>query len=287
VKTYPDPLLIAYVPVIHRGYLDFFRRYVGKQIYILGESILEEFPEITRDMRALSPAQAQIMVRNLNVFTNTDVLEVENIRRCANQYRIVMPNEEVSRAVAEKYFGDREVSFEPIFLRWDKKAVTAFSKVNPDHTVSQDQLARELLGVAYKEAAKSSDWWRQVGGVAARDGKILFQAHNVHMPSEQTPYILGDPRSGFNAGEQIELSSALHAEIGIITHAASQGVSLQGADLYVTTFPCSGCARAIAAPLNGIRRVFYAEGYSQLEGEEVLRSRGIEIVRVEMETPSS
>jgi deoxycytidylate deaminase len=163
--------------------------------------------------------------------------------------------------------------------------MTALSKVNPDHVVSNEKFHQELLGRAYREAELSSDWWRQVGAVIVREGKIICAAHNAHMPSEHTPYIVGDPRSSFDAGERIDLSSALHGEVGAIAIAAKRGIPLLGADIYVTTFPCTNCARAIAGA--GFSRVFYAEGYSQIEGEEVLRSRGIEIVRVQLPEPSS
>jgi dCMP deaminase len=268
------------VPVIHQGYLELFRRYAGKELYILGESFLNGFPKIVRDMRAVSPKEAALMARTLGLFLGVRVLETDHLATLHLVHEIIMPDEEISRAVAEQYFSDRTVTFEQIFLRWDKSAMAKVSKINPDHEVSWEQFHRDVLSKSYDEARRSSDWWRQVGAVAIRDGNILFSAHNAHMPSEHTPYIVGDPRSSFDAGEHIELSSALHGEIGIIALAAQRGVALEGADLYVTTFPCSGCARAVAVAK--FKRLFYCEGYSQIEGEETLRSNNVEIIRVKM-----
>ncbi len=45
-----------------------------------------------------------------------------------------------------------------------------------------------------------------------------------------------------------------HAETNAIFNAARSGVPLVGSTLYVTTFPCCGCAQAIVQ--SGIRRVF-------------------------------
>jgi dCMP deaminase len=72
----------------------------------------------------------------------------------------------------------------------------------------------------------------------------------------------------------------LHAEASIIAAAARDGVSLRGADLYVTTFPCPSCARLIAQA--GFARCFFAGPYSVLDGEEVLRAAGIELLWVDV-----
>ena len=74
----------------------------------------------------------------------------------------------------------------------------------------------------------------------------------------------------------MELSTALHAEAGLIVEAAKKGISLEGATLYVTTFPCPNCAKLVAA--SGIKKLIYQDGYSVLDGEELLRSAGLIIV---------
>lgn len=48
---------------------------------------------------------------------------------------------------------------------------------------------------------------------------------------------------------------AIHSEIDAICKAARQGVSLEGATLYVTRYPCESCARAIIAA--GIKTVVF------------------------------
>lgn len=48
---------------------------------------------------------------------------------------------------------------------------------------------------------------------------------------------------------------AIHSEIDAICSAASVGVSVDGAEIFVTRYPCEGCAKAIIAA--GIKRVFY------------------------------
>lgn len=57
----------------------------------------------------------------------------------------------------------------------------------------------------------------------------------------------------------IEFGRAVHAEQAAIAAAARIGVSVQGATMYVTTFPCHLCARLIVAA--GLTRVVYLHPY--------------------------
>jgi deoxycytidylate deaminase len=56
-----------------------------------------------------------------------------------------------------------------------------------------------------------------------------------------------------------EFTRAVHAEMEALSSAARTGVSVRGATLYTTTFPCHGCAKHIVAA--GIKRVVYVEPY--------------------------
>jgi deoxycytidylate deaminase len=59
----------------------------------------------------------------------------------------------------------------------------------------------------------------------------------------------------------IEFSRSIHAEMDALLSAAREGHSTVGCDLYVTTYPCHGCARHLVAA--GIRKVFFIEPYSK------------------------
>jgi dCMP deaminase len=65
----------------------------------------------------------------------------------------------------------------------------------------------------------------------------------------------------------------------LVARAAQQGRSLAGADLYVSTFPCPGCARLVAEA--GFRRCFFAGPYAVLDGEDVLRAAGVALIWVD------
>jgi deoxycytidylate deaminase len=57
----------------------------------------------------------------------------------------------------------------------------------------------------------------------------------------------------------IEFGRVVHAEMHAISQAAAAGHSVKGGSLYVTTFPCHGCARHIIS--SGISEVIYIEPY--------------------------
>lgn len=195
---------------------------------------------------------------------------------------LVVPDEELLRALVSQYRLDvgRTVVVERTFLRWDRSWSQAQRPAAYQGRVTADELARSHMAAACGQAQHSSDWWRQVGAVAVRDGVVLGVAHNEHRPTEYSPYLHGDPRNDFHRGVHIELSTAIHAEAAIVARAARDGRSLAGADLYVSTFPCPACARLIAE--SGIRRCFFAGPYAMLDGDTVLRAAGVELFWVDL-----
>lgn len=275
-----NTILISYVPAPHAGYLKLFRKYQGAVLYVLGEEFIAEFSPLRKHLPGVRPEEAVRMVSSLSIFADVRVLTKESISVSRNFPRIVMPDEDISRSIAEKYFGGIQVEFDGSWrLRWDWGA-TQKNERPSTQVVSVNALDRELIAQARREAEHSSDWWRQVGALLAKDGKPLITAYNKHMPSEHTAYLCGDPRSNFEQGASIEVSVASHAERRVQAIAAREGIATKGCDLYVTTFPCSPCAYAWAE--SGIRRLYYAEGYSNLEGLNSLLASGIEVVQVDL-----
>lgn len=67
--------------------------------------------------------------------------------------------------------------------------------------------------------------------------------------------------------------SVIHAENNAIGKATRAGVSLEGADLYVSVAPCDVCARQIIP--SGIKRVFYGRVHDDMTGVETLLSAGV------------
>ncbi|HYF10626.1 MAG TPA: deaminase [Candidatus Paceibacterota bacterium] len=273
--------IVAYVPVLHEGYRAFFERHKDAgALCILGSEIIQEFRPLTKDIRGLDPLLMAEAIRSLGILGSVQVLDKAGLGRLASERTpLVMPDEDVNRALAEAHFKDNEISWDSAFLRWDEHNSLKEKPVVPEERISRDEFDRRMMSLLEKEAAKSSDIWRHVGAAVTREGKLLMQAHNRHVPSEHSPYQNGDPRNNFKKGLNIELSTALHAEAGLIAEAARQGTSLEGASMYVTVFPCPPCAKLVA--YSGIQTLYCGGGYGVLDGEEVLKSQGVKIIFVE------
>lgn len=276
-----DAVLVAYVPSPHAGYLKLFRAYEGGVLYILGDEFVRKIPSLVRNLPGVSPHEARTMIEALGIFVSVRVLTSADLLDL--QYsQIIMPDEDVSHAFAKEYFADALIIFDSRWrLRWDWGSSTNQTRrPEGERIVSTDDLDRELMRCAFREASRSPDWWRQIGALLVKDGVVVLTAFNQHVPSEQSAYLYGDPRSNFEPGQSIDVSGALHAEAGIVAEAARRGISMEGCDLYVTTFPCPPCAHLVA--FSGIKRLFYADGYSLVAGAEVLQSKEVEIIRVQM-----
>jgi dCMP deaminase len=276
--------VLLYLPVIHAGYEAFLRRHADAgQILLLGPGFTDGYPSLAKDIRALPAARAAEYLR-LGTSATVRVIEPGELTAAITGDPLVLPDEAVMRDIAGRYRlgAGRSLVFDRTFLRWDRDWATAKAPVGFDGEITTAGLHRELLGRAQRLADRSSDWWRQVGAVAARDGQVLGCAWNHHHPTEYAPYLSGDPRDAFERGVRADLSTAIHAEASLIAGAARDGTSLAGADLYSTTFPCPACARLIAEA--GFVRCFFVGQYSVLDGEQTLRARGISLIWVDTRT---
>jgi dCMP deaminase len=271
---------LLYLPVVHAGYEAFLAPHDPAGVLLLGESFAEEFPVLRKEIRALSPARAAALVGGR-------VVERADLPAAVTADVLVVPDEELMRAVVTRYRLDegRTVRYDRTFLRWDRSWSLARRPAAHDGTVAADALSRALMLRATEAGAHSSDWWRQVGALAVRDGRILDVAHNEHRPTEYSPYVDGDPRNDFERGVRADLSTAIHAEALLVARAARTGVPLAGADLYVSTFPCPACARLLAE--SDFRRVYFAGPYAVLDGDAILRTAGVELIWVDMSTVDS
>ena len=108
---------------------------------------------------------------------------------------------------------------------------------------------KRYLGLAREISTWSKDPSRKIGAVAVGSkGEILAQGYN------------GFPRGIFDGPQRLndretKYKYVVHAEMNVIYNATFNGVSLDGADLYVYGLPvCSECAKGIIQV--GIKRVY-------------------------------
>lgn len=278
-KDGSDEIIIAYVPVLHEGYRRFFAKYPNvKELFIIGSSIIEQSVPLSKDIRAMSPKIMAKCIATMSIFKSIKVISIPEMKKLSKSAKIIMPDEGIMHELKDKYFTHADVIFDTIFLRWDKHKSTENKPVEADQTISSKDSDVRIITLLKEEAKKSSDWWRRIGAAVVKNGKIILIRHNHTVPQKHLHYEEGDPRSDFHKGVNIGLSTILHAEAGLIADAARQGISLKGAEMYTTTFPCPPCAKLIA--YSGIKKLYYADGYGVLDGERVLKSGGVKIIFV-------
>lgn len=280
-------ILFAYVPVLHRGYQEFFTKYPNADLYLLDREELLDFEELEylkKDIRVLDLSLALKAIKSWNIFNIVKSIKISELEQFINSFvkpetQLIFTNDDIGNFIAEKFFAKaKNKIFESIFLRWDKNLMSQQNEVANNITISKEDFEQKMMEKAFKQAGKSSDWWRHVGSLIVKDGQVLLAGYNNHLPSADQQYKNGDPRISFTSGVGTDFSSSIHAEANLIALAAKKGISLNEAEMFVTTFPCPVCAKQIA--VSGIKKVYYAKGYAVLDGLEVLKSHGVEIVLV-------
>jgi dCMP deaminase len=149
-------------------------------VLLLGRSFEEHFPVLRKEIRALAPEVAAAYVRAARPKAMVRVVEHPDLPGALTGDCLVVPDEELMRDVLARFAPSpgTDVIWERTFLRWDRSWSLPGRPAGYDGVVGTDELTRSLVRRSLTEAGLSSDWWRQVGAVAARDGTILAVAHN-------------------------------------------------------------------------------------------------------------
>lgn len=278
-------IAICHIPVIHRGYLDFVRDCEAKgvtKLFLVDLPFLapnDEFDYLVRK-NSLHALSASDIKQALEQYTNIPVVILNDSTIAEVQSsddEILMPKEDISTFLAEKYLSNQVISYVDVFLRWNRENLGETKE--PDvRATDLPEFVTTVFHQVLEEATKSADWWRNVGAALVKNGEVIALAHNDHMPFEQLPNVFGDARALFKKGVNINYGTASHAEVGVIAEAARKGISPEGAELFLTDFPCPYCARLIAKA--GVKKIYFLKGYAVLEGDEFLKGEGVELIQV-------
>lgn len=136
----------------------------------------------------------------------------------------------------------------------------------------QLELDKRYMRMAAIWAENSYCERRKVGALIVKDKMIISDGYN------------GTPAGFENICENDEGFTkpyVLHAEANAITKIARSNNNSNGATLYVTTSPCIECAKLIIQA--GIVRVVYGEEYHIMDGIELLKRVGVEVVYLKKE----
>lgn len=125
------------------------------------------------------------------------------------------------------------------------------------------------MDIAKRVAKMSYSLRSQVGCVIVKDNNIVAFGWN------------GMPRGFDNHCEDENNNTydeVIHSEENAICKAARQGISLDGATIYLTHSPCSHCAKLIVQ--SGIKTVYYAEEYRITKSLEFLDKCGVVVIKL-------
>ena len=113
---------------------------------------------------------------------------------------------------------------------------------------------------------------KKVGALIVKNGMIISDGYN------------GTPSDFDNCCENednITHWHVIHAECNAILKCAKWGHSCKKATIYQTLSPCKECSKLIIQ--SGIKRVVYIDEYKDTEGIELLKKKGIEIVKIKID----
>ena len=284
-------LIIGEFSVFHKGYVEFLNKIKKDEeslvffVGILSDKIIKKLTSLETDIRKVSGGDIKHIINSYLKVEDFFSIEKDNfleIVRDVEPDKIFILKGDKGENFADKYLTDDRykniVKYYDIRLRWSDDKVQEFKKEASDLSERELKKHQKFMSEALKEAERSKCWWRQVGAVAVKDDEVIFRGFNRMLPTEDECYKIGCIRDSIEPGKDPEVCSVTHAEASIISLAACDGVSLKNTILYVTHFPCPACAKLVA--LAGFKKVVYSRGSSVFDGERVITSKGIDIIKI-------
>ena len=137
---------------------------------------------------------------------------------------------------------------------------------------------QNFINIAKEIASASKCVSKQVGAVIVKNGRILSTGYNGTPPG----YVnCEDHWQGKYTKDHHEWSKTyeIHAEMNAIIWAAREGISIDGATIYVTLEPCSDCSKNLIA--SGIKRIVYDKAYEHTNSDVVSKFIQDNNVRIE------
>ncbi|MDY7221861.1 ComE operon protein 2 [Halalkalibacterium halodurans] len=139
--------------------------------------------------------------------------------------------------------------------------------------ISWDQY---FMAQSHLLALRSTCTRLMVGATIVRDKRIIAGGYNGS--------ISGGPHCIDEGCYVVEghCIRTIHAEVNALLQCAKFGVPTEGAEIYVTHFPCVNCTKAIIQ--SGIKKVYYATDYKNSPyAEELFRDAEVDVEQVELE----
>jgi dCMP deaminase len=135
-----------------------------------------------------------------------------------------------------------------------------------------------FMDIAQVVASRATCERKQVGTVIVRDKIILSTGYNGSLS--------GLPHCD-EVGHEIENDHCvrtIHSEANAIVQAARNGISINGAEIFITASPCYTCFKMIANA--GIKTIYYGEFYRDDRIKKHAKELGIDLVHLSGDQPA-
>lgn len=139
------------------------------------------------------------------------------------------------------------------------------------------------MNIAVQVSLRSTCIRRKVGAVIVKDNEILGSGYNGS--PKGLPNCCDDPtrcyrtKHNIPSGQKLELCYAQHAEINAMFNALCSNIDLHDASIFVTTFPCSNCAKAIIQ--SGIKNIYYLDTYTNEFTLTMLEEANVRVIEMD------
>lgn len=136
--------------------------------------------------------------------------------------------------------------------------------------MNRSKLMKAYMNSARGFANMSHAVRRKVGAIAVTPQDVVIYSWN------------GRPSGDDNCCElnpELTHPEVLHAEANIVSKSSREGISLNGAHVYVTLSPCLPCSLLLYQA--GVKMVTYDEEYRLTDGIDFLKRKNITVLKYE------
>lgn len=137
-------------------------------------------------------------------------------------------------------------------------------------TVNRPTWHEYFRNIVLCTAERSSCHRLQVGCILVKENRIISQGYNGSLSGHPHESIVVDNHE----------IATIHAEQNAIIDCAKRGVSCQGADVYITHFPCIHCLKMLVQA--GIQTVYYINDYKNCTDTMETLKISIPIIQLKM-----
>jgi len=138
--------------------------------------------------------------------------------------------------------------------------LTVIKNFKNENSTTRLEWDEYFMSIALLASYRSPCSRLNVGSVIVINNRIISMGYNGYIPG--APHI--------SRIQDNHEQSIIHSEINAITDCAKRGVSLEGAKIYITHYPCPNCFKTIAAC--GIKEIYYLDNYNNNNIVEELAS---------------